>query len=216
MNIFKSLFFSVLVVLSFSACKKTETGGNREYTSTFQPGQNPNEMRLAAVGSDDGSGVGTPDIIAAAWTVNGNPATIRGIFKFDLSPIPANAKIVTAKLSLFSDPTPTEGNKQDANFGTNNTMLIQRVTTAWTTSIGWQTKPSSDAATQIVVPHTSQSKFDLIDLDVTSLVKDMQQSGNHGFMIKLQNETAYNSRIFSSSRDADATKHPKLVIKYSN
>src|SRR4051812_48731577 len=53
----------------------------------------------------------------------------------------------------------------------------------------------------------------LIDLDVTALVKDIQQYGNYGFLLKLQNETIYTSRIFCSSLATDATKHPKLVIQ---
>jgi hypothetical protein len=56
--------------------------------------------------------------------------------------------------------------------------------------------------------------LDLVDMDVTAMVSRMQTNGNYGFMIQLQNEATYNSRIFCSSKFNVAAKHPKLVIVY--
>jgi hypothetical protein len=49
---------------------------------------------------------------------------------------------------------------------------------------------------------------------VTQLVRNMIASGNYGFMIRLQDEVIYNSRIFCSSSYSDSTKRPVLVINY--
>jgi hypothetical protein len=184
-------------------------------TLVFQPNQNPMEVLLGLKGTADYSNPSFTELNAAAWTLGGQLTYERGLFKLDFNSLPAGAKIISAKLTLYSNPTPLNGNLVDANYGSNNTMLLQRVTTNWSSSVTWQSQPSTDAATQIVIPHTTQSFLNLVDIDVTNLVKDMQIYGNYGFMIKLQNEQVYNSRIFCSSRHADVTKHPKIVIQYS-
>jgi hypothetical protein len=189
--------------------------GLEVFTLTLQPAQNPYDLHFQLVGNTSNSDPTAPEIGAAAWTINSVPAYVRGLVKFDLSTLPANAIITSARLSLYSNPTPLNGNLVDANYGIDNTLLLQRVTSNWNTSFTWQTQPSTDAATQIVIPHTSQSMLDITDLDVTSQMKAMQQFGNYGFMIRLQNEVIYTSRIFCSSKHAIVSKHPKLVILYT-
>lgn len=185
-------------------------------TLNLQPHQNPMEVHFGVWGTTGESDPNAPELVAAAWTRNGDPLYYRGLLRFDLSSIPSTATIVSAKLTLYSNPTPLNGNLVDANSGTNNSMYIQRISTSWASTVTWQNQPSTVTTYQILVPSTTQSRLDLVDLDVTNLVKDMQQLGNFGFMIKLQSETIYNCRIFCSSKYSDATKHPKLVIQYSN
>ena len=142
---------------------------------------------------------------------------MRGAFKFDLSGIPTNAIINSAKLTLFSDHTPINGNQVDANYGADNSMFIQRISTPWNANtVSWSTQPATTTNDEIAIPSTSQSFLDLIDVDVTSLVGSMINSNaNYGFMIRLQSETIYTSRIFCSSKYSDASKHPKLVVVYT-
>jgi|GEM_PF-713975 len=187
---------------------------NTTGTITIQPQQNPMDAHIAVVGSSDISDPSAPEFGATAWTSGGSPATTRGLVHFDLSGLPAGATVTAATLTLYSNPTPENGDKINANSGSNNSMLIQRVTTAWNSSVNWQTQPSTDASTQLVIPHTTQSRLDL-NIDVTNMVKDMLQNGNNGFLIKLQTESYYNSRIFCSSKYSDSSKHPKLVLQYS-
>jgi hypothetical protein len=185
-------------------------------TLALQPTQNPQEVELAVWGTADASDELAPEFAAAAWTHNGDPTYLRGLFAFDLNSIPSNATIVSAKLSLYSTPNPINGNQVDANFGSNNSMYLQRVTSSWTPTLTSQNQPSTVTTSQVSIPSTTQSRLDLVDLDVTNLVRDMRQYGNYGFMLKLQNETIYTSRIFCSSKHSDASKHPKLVVVYSN
>jgi hypothetical protein len=56
--------------------------------------------------------------------------------------------------------------------------------------------------------------LDLVNMDVKNLVASMVAGNNYGFMIGLQNETAYNCRIFCASFYSNAAKHPKLVVVY--
>jgi hypothetical protein len=183
----------------------------------LKPKNNPFETTIA-VYPGSGRDITNPNstqIDADAWTINGETVFLRGLFRFDLSTLPDNAKILSAKLSLYSAPSPTNtGNLVDANFGSNNALLLQRVTSEWDNSVTWQSQPSTDASSQISLPATNQSLLNLT-IDVTDMVKTMAQSDNYGFMLKLQNEVIYNSRVFCSSKHHDATKHPKLVIQYT-
>ena len=65
-----------------------------EKTVTIQPANNAGEFLLGIrTAAGDQSGPGAPDFILAAWTVGGDPVTIRELLKFDMSSIPANATI---------------------------------------------------------------------------------------------------------------------------
>jgi len=209
--------FQLLVTNSFGLTAKDTVVINVVglQTLTLQPSNNSDERHI--LGNDNGLDQSThaTELVASAWTINGVTVYYRGLFKFDLSSIPANATIVSAKLSLYSNPLPLNGDLVHANSGTDNSMFIRRITNSWDPpTTNWANKPSTTATDQVSIPHTSQSFLDLIDIDVKNLVVDMQNSGNYGFMIMLQNDVIYNIRDFCSSTNADATKHPKLVITY--
>jgi hypothetical protein len=51
-------------------------------------------------------------------------------------------------------------------------------------------------------------------VDITALTRDVIANGNNGFFFRMINENIYNIRQWASSRHADATKRPKLVIIY--
>lgn len=185
-------------------------------TLTLQPANNiANEIHFA--GNDQGYNASAHDIDinAGAWTQGGTPLNMRGAFKFDLSIIPTGATILTAKLSLYTNPTPINGDLINANAGTNNTFYIRRITSSWSgTTATWQTQPGNTTANQITIPHTNLSSLDLIDIDVVNIVRDMQSSTNYGFIMMLQNETPYTIRQFCSSVHSIANKRPKLVVTY--
>ncbi|HWR32363.1 MAG TPA: DNRLRE domain-containing protein, partial [Chitinophagaceae bacterium] len=184
-------------------------------TLTLQPANNnSNEINFAGNSVTNGSAHDI-DLDAGAWTIGGVTWYLRGAFKFDFSSIPASATILSAKLSLFTNPTPINGDIINANSGSSNGFYIRRITNSWDGNVAtWQTQPTTTSANQFVVPHTSQSSLDLIDLDVKNLVSDMMSSGNYGFMMILQNEVIYNIRQFCSSNHSQASKHPKIVITY--
>jgi len=140
---------------------------------------------------------------------------VRSGFRFDLSNL-SNTAIASAHLTLYSNPTPGTANLVTPNYGTSNEFYIQRINSSWnTTSNGtWATQPATDTTAEVLIPQTNLSSLDLPNIDVTQLVKNMIASGNYGFMIKLQNEVTYNSRIFASSSYSDSTKRPVLVINY--
>jgi hypothetical protein len=184
-------------------------------TLTLQPNNNINEVHFGVVGSTPMTDPMAPELCAGAWTISGSLFILRGAFKFDLSSIPTTATILTAKLTLYSNPTPLNGDLINANSGPNNSMVINRVTSSWTAAtMNWFTQPSVTTVDQLSIPHTNQSFLDLVDVDVKNMVATMVSGNNYGFMIRLQNEIIYNDRDFCGSRYADVSKHPKLVITY--
>jgi hypothetical protein len=184
-------------------------------TLTLQPANNIDDVHFGLWGSTPISDPNSPEFSGAAWTNGGIPFTLRGAFKFNLSPIPATATILSAKLTLYSNPTPLNGDQINANSGPNNSMYISRITGPWAAAtINWFTQPPVSPSDQISIAHTTQSLLDLVDVDVKNQVAAMVSGNNYGFMIRLQNETIYNIRNFCSSRYSNAAKHPKLVITY--
>ncbi|MDR3717065.1 MAG: DNRLRE domain-containing protein [Puia sp.] len=156
------------------------------------------------------------EVGAEAWTINGDPVDVRSYVKFDLSGIPAGTTILSAKLTLYSNPTPYTANFVNPNYGSTNAFYISRINSSWDPgNMTWSTLPAADPENQILIPQTNVTTvLDIVDLDVTALVNKMMTTGNYGFMMQLQNEQYYNARIYCSSRYSDATKHPKLVVVY--
>jgi hypothetical protein len=185
-------------------------------TLTIQPTNNPKESSVYSLYPNE-NGIGTTQVSIGTWTASGAQVSIRTYLAFDYT-IPSSSTILSAKLSLYANPTPIAGNFIDAHYGTANSFMIQRITSGWSSaSISWNNQPSTTTTNQIVVPNSTSSFQNNVDIDVTQLVKDMQVNGNNGFGMRLVSETFPNIRQYISSyNNTDATKHPKLVIQYSN
>jgi len=185
-----------------------------QQTLTLQPSNNQFERLLFGNTVQEQSNHAV-ELTAATWTVSSQIVFVRGAFGFDLSSIPSTATIISARLTLYSNPTPLNGSLTVPNEGAANAMMIRRITNSWIpASTFWLNQPSTTATDQIVIPHTSLPSLDLVDVDVKNMVATMVSSGNYGFMIQLQNEAIYNMRNFCSSLHAQSTKHPKLVVDY--
>lgn len=153
------------------------------------------------------------------WSSGGDNYTQRQLLRFlDVSAIPVDATIKSAHLYLYSDPQPSLGNKADANFGSANALLIQRVSDRWPVYSGWFNQPLTTTDDLITIPATNQPYLDL-NVDVTTIVTKMVtlKGAEWGFLIRLQNETPNNSRIFVSPRNNTAypQKYPRLEVVYN-
>jgi hypothetical protein len=205
-----------ILLLILAGCKKANKPVVPVNTIlVLQPSNNPNEITLVNNNGTDNSGV-TIEMPVEAWTNGGTPFTIREVFKFDLSTIPSSASVTAADLALFSDSIPINGNLSDANFGDSNAVLLEAVTQDWNpATVTWFNQPTTSSSYVDTIAQTNSS-FLNVDVDVTGTVSNMIKSTvNYGFLLKMQNEVTYNSRIFCSSSYSDTTRHPKLTVHYT-
>jgi len=127
--------------------------------------------------------------------------------------IPADAVILSAELSLYFYT------ELDAFFGGHygdNGGRVSRVTSSWEEEVvTWDSQPSYSTENQVSFAGLSGTN-DLVDLDITTLIKDMQNdpANSHGIMFQLLTESQFRALAFVSSDYANATKRPKLVVKY--
>jgi hypothetical protein len=184
-------------------------------TLTLQPENNTTEARIVSF-FPNGAGTPSPSLSVSGWTSGGAPYIGRFLLKFDYTAIATTATILSAKLSLYANTTPPEGNLIDAHFGTANSFNLSRITSTWSNTVTWNTQPSNVTTNQVTIPQSTSSFQDNIDIDVTQLVVDMRASNNYGFLGKLVAENTYNSRQYFSSTSSLPAKRPKLVITYTN
>ncbi|OQP57970.1 DNRLRE domain-containing protein [Niastella populi] len=161
-----------------------------------------------------------PEIVAAAWTcASGGYSTcnFRGLFWYDVSSVPANATVVSAKLHLFAKTNAINGYYGSPTYGSANTALLQKVTTSWTVAnTGWLNQPAATTTNQKTLPQSTSQAQNYV-VDVTDFVQSWvgQPNTNYGMLLRLQNESYYNSMIFNSGQATDSTLQPRLEICYT-
>jgi len=194
-----SLFVSAQTTVTFTLGKESEDAQVCNYNSGLNY---PNEVEYAS----------------RSWTIYGTPYIWRNFLKFDLSSIPTNATIDSAKLSLYYAPTNAFGNAPHSSSISSNESVLQHVTSAWTeNTVTWDNQPTSTMANQVILPESISGTQDYPNMNVTVMVQQMisNPSINFGFCLKLTNEAGLAEMIFASGDNLDASKHPKLQIWYS-
>jgi hypothetical protein len=209
----------------------------RTKTITIQPGLYTGQDAEAGYtpGLYDGNGASGTDpwlrIVDWTWyAVGAGEGWSRSFVKFTaLDTLPANAVILSAKLSLYalSDSlTIYSGFPGDSyypgspyNGSGPNPLWLQRCTQNWDqTTLTWNNQPTTTTTDEVAVPaSTSQFSYNVTDLDVTQLIRDMKATPgtNYGFLMRLQNEQFYNSMNFDASEaKPDSSTGPKLVVTY--
>ena len=205
-------------------------------TMTIQPGSDGQDALVLYKEGDNGPGSAATmnfgalgELNYSRWTYGAQgfgEGSMRSYIKFSaLSSIPGTATILSAKISLYgvaNSGFSPQGNSHypGSPYGTDpneNKGWIKRVTGTWDEStVTWNSRPPTTDANQVTIPGTtSQWNFNVVDIDVTQLVKDLRTAGsNEGFCLQLQTEQIYRNVIFSSSEASDAAKRPKLVVEY--
>lgn len=163
------------------------------------------------------------DFNCMAWTSSGNSVFVRSLIDFDFSLIPDNTIIKSAKLSLYNNPNSlnNSGKHSEASVypttGGDNGAYLKRITSSWEENlVTWSNQPTTTSTNQVLIPASTNSHQDYIDIDITTLLQDIinNKSTSYGLMLTLKTEVNYRALIFASSDNSDATKHPKLIIEY--
>jgi hypothetical protein len=138
------------------------------------------------------------------------PDNKRSFARFDLSScsIPANARVVTARMKLFLSTAPTAS----------RTYQVHRVTQSWgETTLDWDNQPTvAGSVTSSVATGTTSNvdrEWDVL-ADVSSFVAGT--ATNNGWRVKDSVETSATVREgrFSSREHAAASQRPSLVVTY--
>lgn len=156
-------------------------------------------------------------VAVGSWTTDGMPMKLRAFLQFDVSGIPATARIDSAFVVLsyyynwFANP-PYTGN---------NEVFIQRITANWSeASLTWQNMPGTTMVGQLSVPSTVITSTVYQRLNLKSLVSDWvaNPATNYGFMMRLQDESnapPYRVLLFASNNNPTPALRPQLVAYYS-
>lgn len=177
---------------------------------------NPENCSDATIRTDvpDNPDWGNDDnIICNAFTAQGNFFIQRSLIRFDLTAVPTEAKIISAKLSLWCN---VESGHHQLQYGDNQSYL-SRITQPWEeNSVTWNNQPATTNENEVWLHSSQYLSEDYLDIDVTELIKDIIELkyDNNGLMLHLLTEETYRTLLFASSDFSDTSRRPLLVITY--
>lgn len=151
------------------------------------------------------------DIHLYAWTQGGILNVNRALIDFDLSGIPPEAIIDSAKLSLYFNNSSSYG---DQHLG-ETAFTIQRIISDWEEStVSWSSQPNTTTANQVNIDGAREPYQDFPGLDISSLIQDYtnDRENSYGLLLRLVNENPYAMLLLASSDNANEAHRPKLVV----
>ena len=214
------LSISILFLLIFSSAF-AQNINNFDSCMVIQPdGENGIDAEIfscSSYGYDTTNFGNIQDICATDWTRFGQESIIRSLIFFDLSVVPTNKTIKSAKLSLYYNPSSTEG--QHSSLTGANTSEIQRITTPWSEyGVTWTNQPQTTSLHKVTLSASTSPTQNFINVDITQLVIDSRNnpSSSYGFLFKQITEQYYRKLVFASSDHPTDSLHPKLVICFNS
>lgn len=154
----------------------------------------------------------TQSFIAAAWTYDGFEGVGRSFIQFNLPELPDDYSNFEAKINFHYDYS-----SHHEGHGGDNACKLERVIEYWTEEgVSWYNQPIVSETNAVILPASTTTDQDYLNIDVTQLVLDMynDQDNSFGFRLSLLDETIYRSMILASSDHGDAKIRPSLVISY--
>jgi hypothetical protein len=154
------------------------------------------------------------DLHLYAWAQNGVLNVNRALIDFDLSALPLDARIDSAFLSLYFNPTSLYGDRHEGE----TDFVIQRIISEWEENeVSWSSQPEATSDNKRLIPGASTGDQDFTDLDITALVRDMtaDRANSHGLLLKLNTEAPFRKLLLASSDHPLPELRPKLDIFYT-
>ena len=151
------------------------------------------------------------EFISFDWTFSGIEAKGYSLIQFDLSSLPQNTNIISAKLSLFHNPILNSSAGQAGD----NACYLKKVTSQWNeNTVTWNTMPSTSNINQVYLATSISPNQNYPNIDIINFVIDWYNNpqSNYGMMLEIINKSLYNSMKFCSSDYVDSLLRPKLEI----
>jgi len=155
---------------------------------------------------------------SAAWENKGQLEKCHSLLSFDYGQLPriikpewiTNAELILVPVTLKDEEQMTE---------TAHRFTVRRIIQQWEDSlVNWDKQPAASTDDQVVMKLNRKKKTQLVNVNVTSMVKNMFKHGNFGFLIfgedSLQRQVSYKD-WFASARIDNENLRPALVITYS-
>jgi hypothetical protein len=162
--------------------------------------------------------VNDEDLMFDAWTSGGSPFIYRSLLKLDVSSIPSNAIVTSAKLYLYHNPSSLHFTEHSFYAGSaytlNNSGAIYTINQNWNPStVTWNNQPTYASSNFVTIPATTTSSQNNV-IDVQSLIANMvaNPTNSFGLLLKLNTELAYRQQMYCSSNHPNSSLHPKLIV----
>lgn len=186
----------------------------KQYTLFLQPdGASGKDAVVSAIVPENNYGA-LEEIMLYAWTQGGDLNVSRTIIDFDLSEIPADAKIDSAHLSLYYNPSSAYASQHSGE----TRFTIQRLISAWDEStVTWGTQPAATYSNIVIINGASTPFQDFPQMNITALIQDYTNDplNSHGLVLKFMEESPYKNLILSSSDYPIEHYRPKLEVYYT-
>jgi len=213
----KKSFFSLLA-LGFSAVVNAQNLSGTSSFSIVIRSDSTTRSTLLTNRYPDQAGNQSVIIGSAAWDNHGQLEKCHSLLSFDYGNLPkiikpewiTNAELILIPVTLKDEETTDESAHR---------FTVRRINQPWQDSlVNWENQPTSSDNDQVVIKLNRRKKTTIINLNVTSMVKNMFKYGNYGFMMfgedSLQRQLTYRD-WFASARIDDKSLRPALVITYS-
>jgi len=208
------LLTSISLITSFSCKKEAKCDCSLDsikVAKVFQPDASLGKEAIIETIAPDQNFGSEPFLTIFSWTNSGTFNTARSLIAFDLTSIPSQTTIKTAKLFLYWN---TYQNLTEHTG--ENAFTLYKISQPWDeNSVTWNNQPAITRSDSVIVAK-SASVNQSYGIDVTRLVQGMinTPTNNYGFMLKLEQEFPYRLVILTSSDYSDVGKRPKLVVYY--
>lgn len=205
-------FSLTLLVLSIGSSLFSQS-----YTIDLRPGESTGDdvFFWSYSGSANNGNTETSRFQISEWTRLPERTEQTQLLRFDLSVLPDNAIITSAKLSMYFDPDNTDGRGYGHYGDVPTDFYIQRVAEAWSSeSITYNSRPAIDTTGQLLLPGHTEIDQNYEGIDVTDMVSRMAAGENYGFYFQMASDEIYQVIKFASSNHSDFTRRPKLEITF--
>jgi len=209
------ILLTFIAIISSFSCKKEAkcdcSLDSIKVAKIFQPNAALGKESVIETISPDQNFGTEPFLTIFSWTNSGTFNTARSLIAFDLTSIPSQTTIKTAKLFLYWN---TYQNLTEHTG--ENAFTLYKISQPWDeNSVTWNNQPAITRSDSVIVAK-SASVNQSYGIDVTRLVQGMisTPTNNYGFMLKLEQEFPYRLVILTSSDYSDVGKRPKLVVYY--